>query len=239
MDTITNCPTFVDLAAILSTSASTAGSDPFGAEAQVLPVRAGSCEIFASAFSAGKGSFCESRGDCFVLVLEGELELAAGDRQVTVTQGTSAVITRGTEFSWRATAPVRLIGMRYADAPEGEGGIVAIDNQAAMSPSNPPLAELLIGETPSCRSANQFASLDDGCFKCGVWDSTPYHRRPMLFRHTELMHLLEGSVSFTDAAGRTATFAKGDTFIIEQGAQCSWDSDVKVAKIYGWYRPAD
>jgi uncharacterized cupin superfamily protein len=52
------------------------------------------------------------------------------------------------------------------------------------------------------------------------------------------MHLLDGAVTFTDAAGRTATFSKGDTLIIEQGAECSWDSEVDVAKIYAQYNPA-
>ena len=42
---------------------------------------------------------------------------------------------------------------------------------------------------------------------------------------------------FTDAAGRSATFRAGDTFIIEQGADCTWDSKVDVAKIYSLFNP--
>lgn len=133
--------------------------------------------------------------------------------------------------------PTALIGMAYPEGGAGEAGIIAIDNSASLAPSNPPAAHLLLGETPSCRSNNHFASGDE-TFKCGIWDSTPYQRTPIFFHHTELMHLMAGEVTFTDAAGRTATYRKGDTFIIEQGAECTWDSQVDVAKIYALFRPA-
>ncbi|WP_066553244.1 cupin domain-containing protein [Croceicoccus bisphenolivorans] len=239
MDTITDCPTFIDLAAIVAADPVAAGQDPFGADARILPVRAGPCEVFVTAVAAGDGSFVENGGDTWIFAVEGDLVLAHNGLQIALPQGTSAVIARGTVFTWQATDAVTVIGMRYTDAPEGAGGIVAIDNAATYAPSNPPADDVLLSEKPSCRSANQFASADDGRFKCGIWDSTPYTRLPILFRHTELMHLLEGEVSFTDAAGRSATFGKGDTFIIEQGARCSWDSRVDVAKIYATYKPAD
>jgi uncharacterized cupin superfamily protein len=78
----------------------------------------------------------------------------------------------------------------------------------------------------------------DGEFVCGTWDSTPYHRRSMAYRHYELMYLLDGIVTFVDGAGAEGTFGKGDIFLVEQGASCSWDSQVHVKKIYAIYRPA-
>jgi uncharacterized cupin superfamily protein len=59
----------------------------------------------------------------------------------------------------------------------------------------------------------------------------------MLYRHYELMHLLTGAVEFEDGAGRAATFEQGDIFLIEQGADCSWRSEVDVKKVYAIYRP--
>ena len=47
---------------------------------------------------------------------------------------------------------------------------------------------------PSCRNFTDYRSAD-GEFVCGTWDSTPYHRRAMFYRHYELMYLLEGSVT--------------------------------------------
>jgi uncharacterized cupin superfamily protein len=59
----------------------------------------------------------------------------------------------------------------------------------------------------------------------------------MRYPHYELMHLLEGSVTFVDETGRTATFSRGDIFLVEQGARCSWESREQVAKVYAIYRP--
>jgi uncharacterized cupin superfamily protein len=69
---------------------------------------------------------------------------------------------------------------------------LAIDEAAELAPSNPPLPELLIGPTPSCRKHTDYASAN-GEFTCGTWDSTPYNRLPMPYPHIELMHLLEGA----------------------------------------------
>ena len=45
-------------------------------------------------------------------------------------------------------------------------------------------------------------------------------------------------VTFVDEAGRTATFTAGDIFLVEQGAECSWESQTFVKKVYAIYRPA-
>jgi uncharacterized cupin superfamily protein len=60
----------------------------------------------------------------------------------------------------------------------------------------------------------------------------------MAYRHFELMYLLHGSVTFVDELDREGTFGAGDIFLVEQHAQCSWESREDVAKIYAIYRPA-
>lgn len=236
--TMLDCPTFVDLRALVKSAPAEAGrDDPFGDGARKLNVRAGPCSLMAVALPTGSGESAGLAADSWVLVEKGSVTLTGPAGDVELREGHSAVIARGTPFAWRTAAQASLIAMAYPDGPAGEPGIIAIDNDAALSPSNPPAANLLLGETPTCRSNNHFASGDE-TYKCGIWDSTPYQRTPIFFHHTELMHLLAGEVTFTDAAGRTATFSKGDTFIIEQGAECSWDSQEYVAKIYSLYRPA-
>jgi uncharacterized cupin superfamily protein len=234
--TAIDCPTFVDLRA-LAQSAPAGGSDPFGTGAQKLPLRVGPCSCSVVSLPAGSGKQEGLDADTWVLVEQGAVSLAGPNCDVELRQGQSAVIARGTQFSWRADAGARLIAMAYPGGPAGEAGITYIDNTATLSPSNPPAPEVLLGETPSCRSNNHFTS-QDGLFCAGVWDSTPYQRVAIHFRKTELMHLLAGEVTFTDGAGRTATFRAGDTLIIEQGADCSWDSQVHVAKIYSQFTPA-
>lgn len=238
MTKIIDCPTFVDLRALAQSASVAAGQgDPFGAGAHKLNVRAGPCTLLVIALPAGSGKSAGLNADTWVLVESGAVTLSGPVGDVEVRQGHSAVVARGTPFSWRTDAKSTLIGMAYAEGKASAPGIVLIDNKASLGPSNPPAAHLLLGETPTCRSNNHFASGDD-MFKCGIWDSTPYQRTPIYFCHTELMHLLAGRVKFTDAAGRSATFSKGDTYIIEQGAECSWESHEFVAKIYSLFRPA-
>lgn len=238
MNTMTDCPTFVDLRALVQSTPAAAGQDdPFGAGARKLLVRAGPCTLLAIALPDGSGNSAGLDADTWVLVESGAVTLTGPAGDVELPEGHSAVIARGTAFSWRTDGEANLIGMAYGDGEAGEPGIIAIDNEASLAPSNPPAAHLLLGETPACRSNNHFASGDE-LFKCGIWDSTPYQRTPIYFHHTELMHLLAGQVTFTDAAGRSATFSKGDTYIIEQGAECSWESHEYVAKIYSLFRPA-
>ncbi len=234
--TSTECPSFVDLESLAATLASDAGLEPFGSGARLLPVRAGPCEIFVTSVAAGEGAHVEGRGDTWIFVRKGTLTLDAGPQRAVIGPGTSAVISKGTVFHWHAAQPVSIIGMRYLDAVEEGRGISVIDNAATLVVSNPPADEVLTSERPSCRSHNAFRSAS-GEFLCGTWDSTPYQRIPIFFRHSELMHLLEGEVTFTDESGRTGTFRKGDTFIIEQGARCSWASFVHVAKIYAQFKP--
>jgi len=235
--TTIDCPTFVDLHALAQAAPAAAGeSDPFGDGARRLPVRAGPCALLAITVPAGPGQSQGLSADTWVLVESGRVVLTGPDGDVVLEQGQSAVIARATPFSWRTDAAATATGMAYGDGPAGTPGIYPIDNHATLAPSSPPAPEVLTSDTPSCRSNNHFASADEQ-FKCGIWDSSPYQRKPIHFRHTELMHLLAGKVSFSDAAGRTATFAKGDTYIIEQGADCTWESCEQVAKIYAQFRP--
>lgn len=232
METTVDCPSFIDLRAFADRRADMVGNDPFGADRRMVPLRSGPVEAGSIELPAGRGTVAGSAGDCWLIVTEGavaidSLLLAAGD---------SCIIRGGTAFTWSAEVPTSLIFMRHVSGATETAGIVPIDTDAELTPSGAPLAELLVGDTPACRNHTTFLS-GDGEFTCGVWDSTPYHRRTMPYRHCELMYLLAGSVTFVDGAGRERTFAKGDIFLIEQGAECSWESREQVAKVYAIYRP--
>lgn len=170
--------------------------------------------------------------DLFVLVLGGVLTI--DDRRVAA--GASIVLPTGCGVAWAADDDALIVTMACSGAA-GADAPVAIDRDAALEPSGAPLAELLVGPTPACRNHTDYRSAS-GEFLCGTWDSTPYHRLPMRYRHHELMQLLAGDVTFVDETGRSATFAAGDIFVVERGATCSWDSRVDVKKVYAIYRPA-
>jgi uncharacterized cupin superfamily protein len=224
--TITTCPSFIDLASF---------SQNAGVEPAVLPLRGGPVEI-AARLMEGAGVWDTLRGDTFLIVADGVLDLTVGGADYRLAKGESIVLSGPHQVAWAAQG-TRVITMRYTGGPAQAGPVVAIDPSSERQPSGAPLAELLIGPTPQCRNATQFTS-DDGEFMVGHWDSTPYHRRAMAYRHYELMYLLDGSVSFIDEEGREGHFAKGDLFLVEQQAQCSWESRVDVAKVYAIYRPA-
>jgi uncharacterized cupin superfamily protein len=215
-----------------------AGEDLFLSSRRVLdwepsPVTAGVITL-----EAGSGSVQALPADEFIIVNEGSLTLTQQDSTLTLGPNQSAVLKQGAAFAWSTQGAVSLIFTRYNKSQAGDGAIVPIKEDPEMGPSSGgPLAELLLTPAPVCRNYTDYRSAD-GEFTCGTWDSTPYTRRAMFFRHMELMFLLEGSVTFVDEEGRSGTFSKGDIFLIEQKASCSWESREQVAKVYVIYRPA-
>lgn len=185
--------------------------------------------------SRSTGRVHSTNADEFIVLTRGTLSITAGSERLDLATGQSALLPKGSGFSWDTESPTSIIFMRHESEVAG-GAPVAIDATAELEPSAPPVAELLVGPTPSCRNHNDFKSAS-GEFICGTWDSTPYQRRAMFYRHFELMHLLEGSVTFEDAAGRRATFHKDDIFLVKQGARCGWLSEVHVKKVFAIYRP--
>lgn len=183
----------------------------------------------------GNGRVESPTCDEFVIVIAGRLEIEGGGRRLVLEADQSAVLPVGVSFDWRAADDTLAI---VYSAPAAEPGTLRtpapIDTTAKLSPSNPPLAELLVGPTPSCRNHSDYWSATRE-FVCGTWDSTPYHRRQMPYRQVELMLLLDGSVTFADETGRV-THSKGDLFVAIRGPGCSWISEVYVKKVYATQR---
>lgn len=228
---------FIDLRAFASAAAPPdTDGDTFLLARDRLSLPPGPISV-ATAFPDGAGTVEDLEADEFIIVVEGRMEVSWQNGTFTLNVGQSVVLPKGASFAWSASRPSRLIVMSYVSDLPGQGEPIVIDATAELEPSNPPLAQLLVGATPNCRNHCDFRSASDE-FVCGVWDSTPYHRRPMFFRHYELMHLLEGAVTFEDSAGHLATFSKGDIFLMVQGSTCSWLSECHVTKVYATFRPA-
>jgi uncharacterized cupin superfamily protein len=190
----------------------------------------------ASLAPVGEGRVQALPSDEFLIVISGTLTLQSKHGVTVINAGRSAVLPAGLSFGWRAAAGTIAIIVACPTAAGTTEDVVLIEEAASLQPSNPPAADLLVGPTPSCRNHSDYRSTN-GEFVCGTWDSTPYHRRAMLYRHIELMHLLDGSVTFEDATG-SVTFGKGDIFLAMRGAQCAWISHVHVKKVYAIHRPA-
>ena len=204
--------------------------------ARATPAFADDAAAVAAIAPIGQGQVAALPADEFVIVLSGEIKVESASRVSLVKAGRSVVLPAGLGFSWSAAAGTVAVIVTCPGSSATASHAVPIDEAAPLAPSKPPLAELLAGPTPSCRNHTDYASAN-GEFVCGTWDSTPYHRRPMPYRHIELMHLLEGCVTFEDASG-SVTFSKGDVFLAARGAHCAWLSEVPVKKVYAIHRPA-
>lgn len=203
----------------------------------LLPTTEGPATVGVLKLPPGSGKVASMPADEFLIVHKGRVTLEADGHAIALEPDASAVLTRGASIAWSADENVTLIFLRRSGGPHDKVAMIPVEENPVLAPSGAPLAELLVGPTPSCRNHSDYRS-PDGEFVCGTWDSTPYHRRAMPYRHAELMYLLDGSVTFVDGANREGTFRKGDIFLVEQDAHCSWESREYVKKVYAIYRPA-
>lgn len=235
-------PTFVDMRSFardrhqgISVEAHS-GDDRFLSCRRVLAWPAGAVTAGVIELKSGQGMVSFLPADECVIVHDGQLTLIQADTELTFGPGQAALIPRGASFSWTARGSVSLIFTRYNRSQTGSGQILRLKEAPELKPSGPPPLDLLTTSLPSCRNHTDYTSAD-GDFMCGTWDSTPYERRPLFYKHFELMHLLQGCVDFVDETGRRRTFSKGDIFLIERGARCTWESREHVAKVYVIYQP--
>lgn len=184
----------------------------------------------------GEGQVKALPTDECVLVLAGRIEIESADGVLVVESANACALPLGLDFTWRAADGT--LAIIYA-APAQQAGTpakaVLIDQAAPLEPSSPPLAQNLVGPTPSCRNHSDYLSANTE-FVCGVWDSTPYHRIQIPYKQVELMYLLDGKVNFRDEQG-SVTFSAGDACLFVRGPGCAWISEDYVRKIYATQRP--
>jgi uncharacterized cupin superfamily protein len=173
----------------------------------------------------------------FMVVLEGEVVMVEEERETVVSAGESFFIPRGRRCIWNQAGYVKKIMVLFDDPAVGSmKPIVKIDPNVKLQLSTPPAAEILHSGVPRQHAHEYFANAT-GEFAVGVWDTTGYHRKLIDFPRYELMHLLEGTVTFTDDKEASQTFRKGDTFFVPLGAPNSWKSEGYLRKIYCIFQP--
>ena len=240
----TGPPSFIDLRefaqdhsqGIRVAASSAPAVDRFLTNRRLLDLPQGPVTVGVISLAGGEGEVT-SPADEFVIVCEGTWAVTQQERTFVLGPGRSVILPHGARFSWISRGPVTLLFMRYQTSQPSQQRVLAIVEAPKLSPSDAPLADLLVGPTPACRTHTEYRSAD-GKFTCGTWDSTPYQRRAMSYRHHELIYLLEGSVTFEDETGRRRTFSRGDMYFVPQHAKCSWESEKHVAKVYATWRPA-
>lgn len=171
----------------------------------------------------------------FMILLEGSVTILEEGRSTTVKAGESFVIPKGLKCRWMQKGRVRKFFLILEDnaevAADANRHMIKIDPKVALLPCDPPSGAVLLSPAPKQHNHDAYVTMD-GRFTVGVWDTTAYTRKLIDFPRHELMHVLEGSVTFTDAAGEKQSFKAGDTFFVPLGTPNAWSSSAYLRKIY-------
>jgi uncharacterized cupin superfamily protein len=176
----------------------------------------------------------------FMLVLEGEVVIFEETREIRIGSGESFIIPKGLRCRWTQTGRVKKFFVILDDSAAAENPVplrvIKLNPKVKLQPSTPPPADILHSPVPTQNTHEYFADAT-GQFTVGLWDTTGYHRKLIDFPRYELMHLVEGSVTFTDGKGGSQTFKGGDTFFVPLGTPNSWKSEGYLRKIYCIFQP--
>ncbi|MCP4336158.1 MAG: DUF861 domain-containing protein [Gammaproteobacteria bacterium] len=181
-------------------------------------------------------------GDEFMWVLEGQVRMVDGEgNQTLVEQGETFCIRNAIPISWKQEGFLRKFYMTYADpnasTPEitsAEGGVrllraVELEHDMQKMESTEPL--VIVGEKP-LQHDNILFTNDAGNMFVGMWDSTAFDSKMRPFPWHEMVQLLEGQVTITEADGSEQQFEAGDAFFIPMGTVCKWQTSGYVKKFY-------
>jgi len=171
----------------------------------------------------------------FMLVLEGEVVIVEETGETRIGSGESFIIPKGLRCRWTQPGKVKKFFVILEDS-SGPLKVIKLDPKVKLQPSTPPSADILHSAVP-VQHAHEYFEDATGQFTIGIWDTTGYHRKLSDFPRHELMHLFEGSVTFTGDKGTSQTFKAGDTFFVPLGTPNSWKSEGYLRKIYCIFQP--
>ena len=105
------------------------------------------------------------------------------------------------------------------------------DPATGMEPSDMVAAGAFTTDDRTERISNHYAT-DDQSILTGVWECAPCREEIEAYPVHEMMTVLDGSVTVTDADGNAETYEAGDTFFIPKGAPCTWEITKTLRKFY-------
>ena len=178
--------------------------------------------------------------DEFMLLLEGSLDIEDADGNThNFRAGEALIIPKGAVVQWKQ--PGYLLKFYFIhDDPEAPGndglGVIRIDPDADLPAVTNQDTALYESEVPQMGWLTLYQS-PGGHFQAGVWDCSPMKRVATTLERSELMHILEGSGSITNADGVVFEYKAGDTFLVPQGMGYQWQNDSYVKKLFCSYTP--
>jgi uncharacterized cupin superfamily protein len=174
----------------------------------------------------------------FMIVLEGSIIIEHENGNVqTFGAGESFAMPKGMPCVWRQTEDVRKYYFIFDDPSGAESdNPAALDAIRVVVPATLPQidagdAAQFIGDVPTMGLESVMVD-PTGQFQVGIWESTPMQRQPATIARSEIMHILEGSGSITNADGVVFNFKAGDTFLVPIGMGYQWHNTEYVKKIF-------
>ena len=79
---------------------------------------------------------------------------------------------------------------------------------------------------------HSFFTTPDESILSGVWECAPCKEEIESYPVHEMMTVISGSVTLTDADGKAETFTAGDSFFIAKGTKCTWHITETLRKFY-------
>ncbi len=79
---------------------------------------------------------------------------------------------------------------------------------------------------------HSFFVTPDESILSGVWECAPCKEEIESYPVHEMMTVISGSVTLTNADGSSETFTAGDTFFIAKGTKCTWHITETLRKFY-------
>ena len=105
------------------------------------------------------------------------------------------------------------------------------DPVSGMQPSNMATTESFTGDDRTELIHSFFATADESILS-GVWECAPNREEIESYPVHEMMTVISGSVTLTNADGSSDTFTAGDTFFIPKGTKCIWEITETLRKFY-------
>ncbi|MEM7207777.1 MAG: cupin domain-containing protein [Pseudomonadota bacterium] len=180
----------------------------------------------------------------FMIVLDGTIEIIDPDGNVDAfSAGDAFILPKGTPCRWRQPEYVRKYYVIFDD-PSGRLAsdpdklrAIRVDLSAEL-PSMGAQDASLFQQAPSAMNLLPLFTDVTSQFTVGVWDCAPMHRKPDKIARSELMHILEGAGSITNADGELFSFRAGDTFMVPIGMGYEWQNTAYVKKIFCSFTPS-
>jgi uncharacterized cupin superfamily protein len=166
------------------------------------------------------------------IVEAGELHLHGEGFELNLLPGDCFVIPRGASLHWRHEGQLKRLFMAFSALQAGAGMPLIpfkIDLAQPLAPCDPPAASVLL--TPAPKAWSQTLFMADS-LRIGLWQCEPYVRRQVEPNYSELMFILEGSVTLTTEDGERYRVQAGETIVVPQGATNAWASEDQVRKVF-------